>query len=346
MRILYLSAHSVLEWMEILLFRSLGHYVFSPGAYCEPRNVGDTSLRPGIDMDYDQGDKEAWSKVTNSTPPGEDGKDHLTKEFVDRFDCVVVMHIPRWIINNWEAMKHKPVIWRTIGQSISAREAELKPYREKGLKIVRYSPREERIPGYIGQDAMIRFYIDTDEFSGWTGEELNVITFGQSMHKRGPACNFVFWHDVTSPFNRKLFGTETEEIIPYGKGKVSFDELKRQMRVNRVYFYTGTHPASVTLNFLEASSTGIPLVCIGPEHGNGKYFGSGHDLYEIPDLIHNGVNGFVSDDKRELRQYISDLMYDKDLAKKIGSAGREMAIRTFGKEPIKEQWRQYLATLS
>jgi hypothetical protein len=37
MRLLYLSAHSVLEFDEVSLFRELGHYVFSPGAYVNPR---------------------------------------------------------------------------------------------------------------------------------------------------------------------------------------------------------------------------------------------------------------------------------------------------------------------
>ena len=346
MRILYLSCHESLEAGELRLLMDLGHYVYSVGSFVDDRNKGDRHIRPAVDgLEYQQEDREAWFQVTNRLQPGQDGKDFLTKEFVDRFDVVIVMHIPRWIINNWEVIKHKPVIWRTIGQSIAAREDELRPYRTQGLKIVRYSPREERIPGFIGQDAMIRFYVDTEEFKGWTGEELNVITFGQSMHKRGQACNFPFFHDVTSPFHRKLFGTETEEIKPYGQGKVPFEQLKLEMRRNRVYFYTGTHPASYTLNFLESCASGIPMVCIGPEHGNGKYFGPGHDLYEIPDLLENGVSGFISDSKTELRQYISDLMYDKELARRIGSAGREVAIRVFGKEPIKEQWRNYLATL-
>ena len=91
----------------------------SPGAYVEPRNRGDQSMRPGLDLDYDSADLEAYAKIT--CPEGVDRKDVLTKEFVKRFDLVVVMHLPRWIIGNAAALEGTPVIWRTIGQSISNR---------------------------------------------------------------------------------------------------------------------------------------------------------------------------------------------------------------------------------
>jgi hypothetical protein len=80
------------------------------------------------------------------------------------------MHIPEWIIDNWELFRGKRVIWRTIGQSTSTHEAKLLPYRNQGLQIVRYSPRETNINGYIGQDAMIRFYKDPDEYKNWQGK--------------------------------------------------------------------------------------------------------------------------------------------------------------------------------
>jgi len=37
----------------------------------------------------------------------------------------------------------------------------------------------------IGQDAMIRFYKDPDEYKDWTGDDRRVINFTQSMRERG-----------------------------------------------------------------------------------------------------------------------------------------------------------------
>lgn len=342
MKILYLSCHSILEYDEVKLLTELGHEVFSPGAYVEPDNPGDASLRPGItSLNYNQDIVKQWHKIAGAHP-GEDGKDFLTKDLVDNFDCVIVMHLPRWIKNNWEAIKHKRVIWRTIGQSITSTEHKLAPYRKQGLEIVRYSPMEKTgIPGFIGEDAVIRFYKDPKEYYGWKGHQKRVITFAQHMEQRNHACNFSLFELVTRPFNRHIFGPGNEKHAPWGSGKVPYEQLKEEMRNNRVYFYTGTHPASYTLSFMEAFMTGIPIVAIGPNHGNASYF-PGHNLYEIPNMIKNGKNGLISDNPLELKSYIKILFDSPATAANISKAGRKSAIKYFGKEAIKKQWRAFL----
>jgi hypothetical protein len=341
MKILYLSCHSILEFDELKLLTELGHEVFSPGAFVEPANPGDASLRPGIpNLIYDPYIREQYDKI-GAAHPGEDGKDHLTKEFVDLFDCVIVMHITRWISNNWEVIKHKRVIWRTIGQSISDRENEILPYRLQGLQIVRYSPMENNIPGFVGSDALIRFYKDENELCNWEGSNKRVITFGQHMKARGDACSFAFFEEVTRPFPRHLYGPGNEGIGEWTTGKVPYSQLIHELQMNRVYFYTGTHPASYTLNFMEAWMVGIPVVAIGSDHGNSKAF-INHNLYEVPSFIKNGINGFCSDNIEELRSYIKELLNNDSLAKSISEEGRKEAIVHFGKANIKNQWKEFL----
>jgi len=345
MKLLYLSAHSILEHDEVKLFHELGHKIFSPGAYVEPANVGDASLRPSIPgLVYDPDIVEQWHKLA-SKYPSEDTKDHLTKEFVDNFDAVIVMHLPRWVSGNWAAMKHKRVIWRTIGQSITSTEQQMKPYKNQGMQIVRYSPMERNIPGYIGEDALIRFYKDPNVYCGWTGEKQQVITFGQSMRSRDTACNFSFFEQITRIFPRKLFGPgneNAEEVAPgITGGKLSYEDQIYQLRDNRVYFYTGTHPASYTLNFIESLMAGAPIVAIGPSKGNAAYF-RGHNLYEIPHIIKNYYNGFMSDNPAELRAFISQLLGNINTARLISANGRATAIKLFGRETIAKQWTEFL----
>lgn len=341
MKILYLSCHSILEYDEVKLLTELGHDVFSPGAYLDP-SVSPDGMRPTLpEVEYDPEDVAAFHALGT---PGRDNKELLTKEFVDRFDAVIVMHVPKWISLNWEAMKHKPVVWRTIGQSISPVERQLAAYRNEGLKIVRYSPLESTIPGYIGSDALVRFYKDPADFGNWNGNEKQVITFAQHMKARGTHCNYTFFEEVTRPFPRGLYGPGNENPEGWGHGKQEFSELQRLMRDSRVYFYTGTHPASYTLNFMEAWMTGIPIVAIGPRNGNASYFPD-HELYEVPSLIEDGVTGFVSDNVDVLRERIQSLLDDHELAKRISKAGREAAIQTFGKETIHMAWKKFLTTL-
>jgi len=339
-RILYASCHSILEYDEVSLLHQLGYEVFSPGAYVCPLNPGDSTLRPGIPgLVYDPDILEQFHKIC-AAHPTEDAKDHLTKEFVDNFDIVLIMHLPRWVVNNWEVIKHKRVIWRTIGQSITSVEQQLKPYRDQGMEIIRYSPMEVNIPGFIGQDALIRFYKDPEVYKDWKGTNRRVITFGQHMQSRDQACNYRFFEEVTRPYSRHLYGPGNEGH-PWSTGKVSHETLIQEMQMNRVYFYTGTHPASYTLNFIEAWMTGIPIVAIGPQHGNASYFHN-HNLYEIPHLVTSHSDGFVSDSIQELREYISMLLSNDTAAQLISKKGRKQAIRHFGKDMISAAWKKYL----
>ena len=251
------------------------------------------------------------------------------------------MHIPAWIRDNWDAFQNVRVIWRTIGQSTSGTEASLQEFRSKGMEIVRYSPMEKNIPGQIGGDARIRFYKDPADYGGWTGEQRRVITFAQHMKDRDQACNFSFFEEATRDFPRHLFGPGNEHIGDWTSGKISAEQQMVEYRTNRAYFYTGTHPASYTLNFMEAWMTGTPIVAIGSERGNAGYF-PGHDLYEIPHLIDNGVTGFVSNNLEKLRGYVQALLDDKELADNISKAGRKRAIEIFGRDTIAEQWQEFL----
>lgn len=336
LKVLMLSCHSVLEREELQLFHELGYDFLSPGAYWDLHNASE--LRPGFDnYTYNSDWVEQYTRI-GAAHPGEDGKLHLTKEFVDNFDIVVAMHLPEFIINNYEVLKGK-VIWRTIGQSVTSTEQKLAPYRE-GIKILRYSPMEANIPGFIGQDGLIRFYKDPDIYKGWTGEIPAVMTVAQSMIERDSACNFSFFERVTRPYIRALYGAGSD-VLPWGKGKVPFDELRAAFQQYRAYFYLGTHPASYTLNFIESWMGGIPVVAIGPLHGNSSAF-YGHDLYEIPHLIQHGINGFVSDDVSELQSCLEMLFRDEALARRISEAGRQEAIRHFDKTMIKFAWKDFL----
>lgn len=343
-KVLYLSAHEILEYDECRLFIELGYDVFSPGAYCCPQNRGDKWLRPDIkEMNSNPDVVEQYHKL-GARFPGEDGKDHLTKEFVDNFDCVVVMHLPRWIENNWDAMKHKRVIWRTIGQSIPNIEAQIRPFRKKGLEIVRYSPKESSIQGFAGGDALIRFYKDPDEYGPWNGQDKKVVTFAQSMKQRGEACNFDVFERATRDVPRALFGPNNDEIgEDWAFGKQPYEKLKQEMRDSSVYFYTGTHPASYTLNFIEAFMSGIPIVAIGKDFGSGGFWLShGIDLYEVHELLDHGATGLVGDRIPELNAYCKHLLENRADAELISKQARAAAIKIFGKETIKAQWKTYL----
>jgi len=330
MKLLYLSCHSVLEYDEVKLFNEMGIDVFSHGVYANPLVPADIK-RPAIEGKFDHHLVYLSYRY---------GKEKLPREFIEPFDVILVQHVPDWIINNWEVMKDKKVVWRSIGQSTIDIERILMQARREGLKVVRYSPRERTIPGFIGEDTVIRFYKDPADFGPYTGDKEQVITVGQSFKQRNDFCNYDVWDQATKDFPRKVAGSENEPLGKEWIGCVDYRKLCEFMRESRVYFYTGTYPASYTLNFIEAWMTGIPVVAIGPKLGNSPYE-LGQQTYEIPDLIEHQVDGFYSDDITELRANVEYLLDHPENAKLVGENGREKAIKIFGKETIKKQWKEF-----
>ncbi len=341
MKILYLSCHGVLEADEIRLFHALGHTVFSPSTYLHPDRPTD-DLRPALPgLRSDPADREAWLALPCAD--GEDRRDRLTAEFARRFDVVIVMHLARWVVNNAAALGGRVVVWRTIGQSFAEREAELRPYRAAGLRVVRYSPRERTIPGYLGEDAVIRFAKDPDEFCGWTGHVRSSVTVNQATATRGVACNYEFYAAVVARVPHKLFGPGNAGV-PNALGPLPYDRLRQELRDNRCYFSVGSYPASYTLNFVEAWMTGTPVVAVGPRRGNSPHL-VGHALYEVPDLIEQGVSGYSCDDAGEAVALLTRLLDDGRHAAEVSRAGRAAAVRHFGTAAALAGWRQFFAEL-
>jgi len=334
MKILYLSCHSILEYDEVKLFTELGHDVFSHGSYANPAKPGDPK-RPAVKAKFNQ--KLYDISLAHS-------KDDLHKDMIKWADVIIVMHKADWILKNLDKFGKKPVIWRSIGQSTIDIEGILWPLRQKGLGIVRYSNREQTIPGYCGSDAVIPFYKDPEEFKNWTGYNMRILTIGQSMRQRREFCNWDLFEKVTDGLPRLLVGPGNDDVKTMDQRLVKYAELKKLLRASRVYFYTGTYPASYTLNFIEAMMTGIPIVAVGPKYGNSP-FQQGQNTYEIPEIIENGVNGFCSDDPGMLRVTIKELLADKNMANSWSQAGRKTAIEWFGKKKIAKQWEEFFNAL-
>lgn len=327
-KLLYLSCHSIAEYMEVKMFRELGLEVFPHGCYANGKGDG---ARPELET---CGQEFIDSLEKNP-------KEKMSREFLDQFDIVLSHWMPGWISLNWENMKDKLVIMRTNGQSTRGNELEMKPYKEKGMKIVRYSPTEQRIPDYCGHDAIVRFGLDPEEFKGYNGQVKQIITVAQSMQSRGEYCGYEIFRNVTKGLPVRLYGRGNEQSDDWG-GFLNYDNLKRAYQNSRVYFYTGTWPTAYVLNFIEAWMTGIPIVAIGKEKGNvnGKALPF-QDTYEIPELVEHGVTGFVSDCEDMLRSYCQLMLTNQAAAKKVGEAGRKKAIEIFGINKIREEWRSF-----
>jgi hypothetical protein len=157
--ILYISCHSVLEYDELRLLTSLGHRVFSCGSYFNPDSPGE-SIRPPLRLHQDPN----WKEIFNKTGCGGNPL-KLSKEFIEKFDYIIAMHGHDFVLNNIKNISKKTtVFWRGIGQSNYLIESKLKILKKSGIKIIRYSPMEDRTKSFAGQDYLIRFYKKESDF--------------------------------------------------------------------------------------------------------------------------------------------------------------------------------------
>lgn len=354
MNVLLLLAHSIEEYDQLRLLHGLGYTVASIGGYIDPAHPHD-DVRPALPQVPRV--PVVWDAIQaiEATDEHPDrlmtAKDDLPQAVIDWADVIICHHMEwRWLASldndgrsplpgmhhgaQWDRIRDKRVIWRTVGQSSHDNEARMAPFREDGLEVVRYSPKEENIPGYIGHDALIRFYKDPDEWRGWTGEDEVVTNITQDLVRRGAFCGLEFWTRATDGLPTRPAGPGSDEL-PGGVGKLTLDDMKTILRKSRAYLYTGTQPASLTLGMIEAMMTGIPVVSTGPANQS--------ILPYFPDLFEAHEFAWAwSDDPKAARAQLKQLLDDPLLAAEASQLQRMIAIGTFGKASVAAAWKDYL----
>jgi hypothetical protein len=332
MNILLMLAHAIEEHDQIKLLSEIGYDVFSLGGYIDPANPHDPKRPPLPDAPFHP-ELKAVVDALGQRDNLEAARRHIPDDILDWADVIIVHHLEHtWLAPQWNRIRHKRVIWRTVGQSAEGNEAMMAPLHRQGLEIVRYSPKEVNIPNYAGSDALIRFYKDPDEWSGWTGEApvvLNIAQHDAQPHGRDVWLNWRFWEQATEGLPAVFAGPHSE--LMGGHGELSYEAMKSHLRTARCYLYTGTQPASYTLGLIEAMMTGIPVVSIGPEHM--QIFPYGADIFEGREIALRG-----SDDPKRARDILANLLAHPD----PNPPERQRAIELFGKDTIAAQWRDYL----
>ena len=343
MKILYVSCHSVLEYDELRMFDDMGIQIFSLGTYLNPNEDWHAKTRPKLKLNnWKHEHYESYLKYVDYTK-NPDCRLNISKEFADKFDIIYFMGWTDPLTINWENIKHKSIIWRTIGQSAKYTETLMQNYIKNGnIKVVRYSPFERKIQNYSGENAIIRFSKRKDEWFGWRGEIKYPATVAQTFKIRGNATCYSFFEETSKKLQCKLYGIGNEDIEGFVQNSIDLETLYEIYRKHSVYYSFGTKPASYTLNFIEAWMTGIPLIAIGLKNGN---FINEEHLYEVPFLIENGINGFISDDPEEFASIAKQLINDDKLSKTISDNGRLAAIKLFDETNNIPLWKEFFKSI-
>ena len=341
MRILLALSHSIEEHDQLELLSSLGYEVSSLGGYIDPAHPHDDK-RPALpDVPCVEEVREAVDEAGGMQAAQERIPDRVLEWLGDDGAIVFHHHLHR-LFSQWDRVgswrrggSGRRVVWRTVGQSVENNEREAAPFREDGLEVVRYSPRERAIPSYCGEDALIRFAKDPDEWGGWVGDERHVVQVSQDARRRDPWTNYGYWAAATSGLPAQLVGSGSDAEGIGGAGVLGYDEMRQALRRARCYLYTGTQPASYTLGFVEAAMTGVPIVSIGRKWMT--IFPYGPELFEAYELATAGF-----DNPRDARDYLHWLLEDWSAARKASEDIRARTVDLFGSERIGAQWAAFL----
>jgi len=327
-------AHSIEEYDQVRLLSGLGHDVFSLGGYIDPARPHDPK-RPALPEAPRHPDLKEVVDRLGTGDNLEAAKCQLPEPLLEWADAVICHHHERrWLGEQWPRLRRfiqggGRVIWRTVGQSATPNELAMSALRPEGLEIVRYSPKERNLGHFAGETAMIRFYKDPEEWSGWTGEVGVVTNVTQHLYQRHPATNWEYWSLATDDLPSLPVGSGSEVIG--GPGVVPFETMKNILRSSRAYCYTGTQPASYTLGFIEAMMTGIPLVSIG-------------QLWmQIPEVFEaHELAGFAFEDPADTASLLRLWLNDLDAAQAVSEYQRSVAIDLFGVDVIGQEWSAYI----
>ncbi len=339
MNILLLLAHSIAEYDDCRMFSDMGHNVFSIGAYTTPWTPSDNKRPPLEQMSY----LPEFERLVGDQMAA---KANLPQEIIDWADVIICHHyLDRWIVPQWDRLRHKRVIWRTCGQSDDRLEDLMEPLRDDGLTIVRYSPAEqvhfERSGHWAGADALIRFGKYVDDYGPWDPQgapiETGVVApwvanLTQDMAGRGEWCGLSFYLAATQGLEAHPAGGNSE-ILPGGIGTLGYPEMLAYLRHAGAYLYTGTHPASYTLGLIEAMLSGVPTVSIGAERWMGPAL-----LFEAATIA-----GLSVDNPIWARDLLMDLLTDEQYAREVSEAQVGIARQLFDVEKIKPQWAKILS---
>ena len=167
---------------------------------------------------------------------------------------------------------------------------------------------------------VIKHMVDTDIFCPDDRERENhMLSVVNDWVNRDWCCNFSGWKRVSEGLPVKVLG-DTEGL---SKPAPSIQALADEYRSSRIFLNTSTI-SPVPTALLEAMACGCAVVSTA--------------TCMIPEVINNGVNGFISNDEKELRKICETLLKDEAFCKSIGKQASKTIEEKFHKDRFISEW--------
>lgn len=176
--------------------------------------------------------------------------------------------------------------------------------------------------GFEGAADVIHHGIDTETFKPnamTVKKKGHVLSVVNDFVNRDWCCGFKLWEEVTKDLPFQLLG----DTPGMSKPAASVAELVREYRKAAVFLNTSLI-SPVPTALLEAMSCGCAVVSSA--------------TCMIPDIIEDGVNGYLSNDPAVLRERVQALLEKPDLAQRLGVAARKTIEEKFSLASFINNW--------
>ena len=203
-------------------------------------------------------------------------------------------------------------------------EAQLKSFRSMSGDINVFISKYSKDIWDIDQDAdIIHHSVDTDLFKPNHNiqKSTTVLSVVNDFKNRDYCCNYSGWKRITKGLPVKLVG----DSPGLSKPAESVEELAREYQSTQVFLNTSTI-SPVPTALLEAMACGCAVVSTA--------------TCMIPEIIVNGVNGFISNDEEELTEYIKMILDSSYLRERLGIEARKTILEKFSEDEFVSSWNK------
>ena len=171
---------------------------------------------------------------------------------------------------------------------------------------------------------VIHHGVDTSTFCPSNKEKLpRILSVVNDWINRNYFCGFDIWQRVTKDLPVFPVG----DTAGLSKASKNIEELVDFYQTSQIFINTST-VSPIPSALLEAMACGSACVSTA--------------TCMIPEIIVNGYNGFITNDEKEMRDYLNLLLSDEKLRTYIGQNARQTILEKFSLAQFVNNWNQFL----
>lgn len=172
--------------------------------------------------------------------------------------------------------------------------------------------------------SVIEHGIDTDFWKSHNEPRQNVcLSVVNDWPNRDWCCGFNLWKETSHGLPVLVVGKSPGFSLPAN----STEHLRSLYSSSKIFYNTSLHSPVPTV-LLEAMSCGCAIVSTAS--------------CMIPEIITHKYNGLISNDPKELREYLELLLKDNDLAMELGKNARKTIENNFNIKMFCDKWNDLL----